>query len=99
MRVKFEADIKWISHEAGGRIHPPLLGTRYCPLIKIRSCKREDWSIVFICPDFKKNSKITFSFLVDSAPIEHIITMKSYDLYEGNKKVAMVYVEKKIVES
>lgn len=54
MSVEFEANIKWISNEAGGRLYPPLPGTRYYPLIKIRGCKNEDWSIVFICPDFKK---------------------------------------------
>ncbi len=95
MKSYYIAKIEWVSFEKGGRRVIPPIGTRYCPLIMLDDEKEKKWSIDFVCPDFNKTDLIEFSFLVDGAPTEKIILKKTYDLYEGKKKVAKLYIKKK----
>jgi len=91
----FEAIIKWISREDGGRKRLPRQGTRYCPIIRINEGEKFlDWSIDLICPDFSQSSKIEFKFLVDGAPIGLVELETQYELYEGKRKVAEIIVKK-----
>lgn len=91
----FTATIQWLSPEDGGRKKLPPKGTRYCPLLRLDTNDKESWSIDCICPDFEQTDLIEFSFLVDEAPTEKIIIKKTYDLYEGNKKVAKLLIKNK----
>lgn len=95
MKTYFTSIIEWVDLEKGGRKKIPPKGTRYCPIIQLNDKERTKWSIEFICPDFFKTDVIEFTFLVDNAPIEQIMINKTYNLYEGNKMVASLYVKKK----
>lgn len=98
MEEYFEALIKWISAEEGGRKELPRQGTRYCPIIRLTEEKNNvDWSIDFVCPDFSESSEIEFEFLADRAPRWLVKTGIQYGLYEGRKKVAEIVVTKKIM--
>lgn len=54
----------------------------------------EEWSIDFICRDFKETDLIKFQFLVEDAPCGLIKKNMDYNIYECNRKVA----ELKIIE-
>ncbi len=95
MKIYFFSKIEWVSVEKGGRNNISLKGTRYCPIIMIDDEEGKKWSIDFVCPDFSETDLIEFSFLVDDAPTEKIIIKKTYDLYEGNKKVAKLFIKNK----
>ena len=95
MKTYYISKIEWVSFEKGGRRVIPSKGTRYCPIIMLDDEEGKKWSIDFICPDFNKTNLIEFSFLVDDAPTEKIIINKTYDLYEGNKIVAKLYIKNK----
>ena len=95
MKTYFISQIEWVSFEKGGRRVIPPKGIRYCPIIMIDGKEREKWSIDFVCPDFSETDLIEFSFLVDDAPTEKIKIEKTYDLYEGNKKVAKLFIKNK----
>ena len=95
MKVCFISKIEWVSFEKGGRRLIPPKGTRYCPIIMLDDEEGKKWSIDFVCPDFSETDLIEFSFLVDDAPTEKIILKKTYDLYEGNKKVARLCIKNK----
>lgn len=87
----FKAIISWIKFENGGRKNIPEQGTRYCPLIRIyKGQSHIEWSIDFICPDFTKTFNIEFKFLSDAAPTHMIQMGETYEIYEGNKKVAEI---------
>lgn len=93
MKKYFISRICWISYQEGGRKKIPSEGTRYCPLIRINGAvSHEEWSIDFICPDFKKTDLIKFQFLVDAAPCELIEKNMNYNIYEGNRKVAQLKI-------
>lgn len=87
----FTATIKWLSSENGCRKKLPPEGTRFCPIIKLGE-EEKKWSIDFICPDFTKTDLIEFSFLVDDAPTDMVEINHYYDLCEGEKKVATVFM-------
>ena len=95
MKTCFISKIEWVSAENGGRKRIPPAGTRYCPIISLDDNEEAVimWSIDFICPDFTKTNMIEFSFLADDAPIEKIVLNEKYYLYEGNKIIAMVYID------
>ena len=96
MKAYFISKIEWVSFEKGGRRVIPPKGTRYCPIIMLDGEEGKKWSIDFICPDFNETDLIEFSFLVDDdAPTEKIIPKKTYDLFEGNKKVARLCINNK----
>ena len=89
----FIANIAWIPYEEGGRKKRPPKGTRYCPLISIyRNGNCEMWSIDFICPDFDETKTIEFNFLVNDAPSDLVRNNVFYDVFEGNRKVAKIFV-------
>lgn len=93
MKKYFICQIDWISYEEGGRKKIPSKGVRYCPLIRINGAvSYEEWSIDFICPDFKETDLIKFQFLVDDAPCELIEKNMDYNIYEGNRKVARLKI-------
>lgn len=93
MKKYFSAIIDWIGVEEGGRKRVPNEGTKYSPLIRINNGSYyEDWSIVFICPDFSNKNIINFCFLVDIAPSYLIKKNEKYEILEGNKKVAKIEV-------
>lgn len=93
MNNEFCAHIEWIPYEKGGRKSIPPIGTRYCPII--RTANNEGWSIDFIVPDSMNSDMFMFRFLSDSAPRDLICVGKSYDVYEGLKKVARIYITAK----
>lgn len=97
MKTYFIAGIKWFNAREGGRTKKPAMGARYCPILDIET--KEKWSIDFICPDFEKTNIIRFSFLVDEVPIDRIEFSKQYFLYEGDRRVAMIVVEKREILS
>lgn len=89
----FISQIEWVPYGEGGRKKVPLKGIRYCPLIRIYgTVSYEEWSIDFICPDFKETNLIKFKFLVDDAPCELLEKNMTYNIYEGNKKVAKLKI-------
>lgn len=93
MYNEFCARIEWIPFEKGGRNSIPPIGTRYCPIIRTQN--NEGWSIDFTVPDSMHNGSFLFHFLSDSAPGDMICVGKSYDVYEGLKKVARIYITAK----
>lgn len=90
MKTYFNARIEWIDYSAGGRKVTPSLGARYCPIIRISD--NEHWSIYCICPDFDTTDHIEFTMFSDAAPSEKILENKYYGLFEGNRKVAEVFI-------
>ena len=93
MRNYYIAQIKWLSNTEGGRKKIPPKGTRYCPLIRIyNKVNYEEWSIDFMCPDFTKTNIINFNFLAKDVSHNLIEKDKSYEIYEGNKRVAEIKI-------
>lgn len=93
MKKVVKAQITWISHENGGRKNPPLVGTRYCPIVIFNDMNEKNynlWSADFICNeiDDNLNSIVDFAFLSEEAPISYLIHGNAFELFEGNKKVA-----------
>ncbi|WP_026507861.1 hypothetical protein [Butyrivibrio sp. MC2013] len=91
MKRYYTAKINWLSEHEGGRKNPPPVGTRYCPLIKLGN--GELWSSDFICSDYPSSDTITISMLVEGAPFHMIYEGETYELYEGERLVAVVYIE------
>ena len=90
IKTFFNAKVKWIDHNAGGRINKPCLGARYYPIIRISD--NEHWSIDCICPDFEITDLMVFTMFSDLAPTERILENTYYGLYEGNNRVAEVFI-------
>ncbi len=93
MKKIVKAQITWITQENGGRKNPPVIGTRYCPIVVFDTMdkgKGEFWSADFICTEVnvKMNSIVDFAFLVEDAPTEYLVNGNKFELFEGNKKVA-----------
>lgn len=85
--------------QEGGRKVIPREGAKYCPLIRMYENENyEEWSICFLCPDFRKENHVKFRFLSATAPSELLIVGNTYSIYEGNKEVAEMYIENKTKE-
>ncbi len=95
MKKYFISRIEWIPLEKGGRRSIPPEGTRYCPIIRLDEEEKKSWRIDFVCPNINKTAIIEFFFFSDDAPIEKIQINKAYDLYEGSKMVARIYIQDK----
>lgn len=94
MKKTVKAQITWISYLDGGRKHPPLAGTRYCPIVKFKNMKGKNgeyWSADFVCSEVDKNHSaiVDFTFLSEYAPIDYLVKGNQFELFEGNKKVAV----------
>lgn len=94
MKKTVKAQITWTSYTDGGRKHPPLAGTRCCPIVRFANMKEingEYWSADFVCSEVDKNLStiIDLTFLSEYAPIDYLVKGNQFDLFEGNKKVAV----------
>ena len=94
MKKTVKAQITWISYSDGGRKHPPLAGTRYCPIVKFKNMKGKNgkyWSTDFVCSEVNKNHStiVNFTFLSEYTPINNLVKGNQFRLFESNKKVAV----------
>ena len=95
-----EADIRWLSHDEGGRKCLPYPGFMYYPHIRVDEINTEPWSVCFcVTPVDKKGlSTILFSLLVDNFESRCFSSKLKigmhFVLLEGNKTVAQGYIRK-----
>ena len=93
MSKAVRVQIKWMKYDQGGRKMPPPSGTRYCPIVIFNSYQDPEgiaWSADFICSETDADFLMTveFSFVSDLAPYDLLIKGNTFELFEGNKKVA-----------
>ncbi|KMW73161.1 hypothetical protein TI10_08580 [Photorhabdus luminescens subsp. luminescens] len=95
--------IEWLSKNEGGRKTPPPSAGRYFSVARFPediNWQNNAWSVVFeiestVKSDGKDNEYISggcVSFLMDTAPKERMETNEYFDIYEGPKKVARVFL-------
>lgn len=91
--------IEWLTFEEGGRKKIPPKG-KYFSVARFpedTNWQNNAWSVVFELesPMHKYGKSITLGtvvFLVDNAPQERMLNHSSFEIYEGPKKVADVYL-------
>ena len=93
--------IEWLSEQDGGRKQPPPAGSYFAVsrFAEDIDWQNNAWSVVFdIYSTEKENSgyisKGSVRFLIDNAPQARMEENKSFDIYEGPKKVARVSLAK-----
>lgn len=98
----YQVIVEWISAQNGGRKNPPPAG-RYFAVSRFPEdihWQNNAWSVVFEFESTKKKdnqsneyiSEGTVRFLVEDAPHERMEINKYFDIYEGPKKVAKVFL-------
>jgi len=93
------AKVHWIPAEEGGRTFLPT-GKQYATISRFTedasAWLQEAWSIVLEFdepPSVQENPSIArVRFLVEQAPVDRLKPGHAFELYEGNKKVAMVHI-------
>lgn len=93
--------IKWIDQKDGGRKSPPSLG-KYFSVARFpedTQWQNNAWSVVFILESLEENSNGCYSiglvdFIMENAPKERLYIHDKFDIYEGPKMVANVYLIK-----
>ncbi|WP_369310286.1 hypothetical protein [Providencia rettgeri] len=91
------ATIEWLSAQEGGRQQPPAIGPYYA-VARFSIKPAESWSVVFQLEfhlrnsDSRQISRGTVRFLVDHAPHEYLVNYHSFDIYEGPRLVARVFL-------
>ncbi|MEL7631806.1 hypothetical protein AAGW04_22795 [Pectobacterium aroidearum] len=91
--------VKWFSANEGGRKSPPPVG-RYFSVARFPDDKvwqNNAWSVVLeLSPpediDGNKTSSGRLEFMMDNAPQEKLEKYDSFEIYEGPRKVGLVYV-------
>ncbi|CNB75174.1 hypothetical protein [Yersinia pseudotuberculosis] len=91
--------VEWLTYEECGRKTIPSKG-KYFSVARFPediNWQNNAWSVVFELesPTHERGKSIssgTVSFLVDNAPQERMPNHFSFDIYEGPKKVANVYL-------
>lgn len=91
--------VHWISREEGGRSSLPA-GHQYSTVSRFEedtdTWLQKAWSVVldFDRPPLEQGnpSVARAKFLSDSAPIERLMPGRTFELYEGRKKVAVVRI-------
>ncbi|CAM3709101.1 MULTISPECIES: hypothetical protein [Yersinia] len=91
--------VEWLSFDEGGRETVPPKG-KYFSVARFAediNWQNNAWSVVFELesPIYENGKDISLgrvAFLVDSAPQERMLNHSSFDIYEGPKKVANVYL-------
>jgi len=93
------AKVHWIPAEEGGRTFLPT-GKQYATISRFTedtgAWLQEAWSIVLEFdepPSVQGSPSIARArFLVEKAPVDRLKPGHAFELYEGNKKVAMVNI-------
>ncbi|QNQ20248.1 hypothetical protein HF650_10990 [Kosakonia sp. SMBL-WEM22] len=98
----YQVKVEWISARDGGRKAPPPAG-RYFAVSRFpedKEWQNNAWSVVFeltatLMPADKNDSFVSegsVRFLVENAPHERMKKSSCFDIYEGPKKVAKVFL-------
>jgi hypothetical protein len=93
------AKVQWVSPQEGGRTSLPT-GKKYATIARFPedtgTWLQEAWSIVLECdepPAAQGNPSLAKArFLARQAPVDRLKPGRAFELYEGNKKVAMVEI-------
>ena len=93
------AKVYWIPLEEGGRTSLPT-GKRYATISRFAedasAWLQETWSLVLEFdepPSAQGNPSMARArFLAEKAPVDRLQPGYAFELYEGNKKVAMVHI-------
>ncbi len=99
MSKSVRARVHWVSSEEGGRLSVPS-SKRYATVARFaedaNSWLREAWSIVLEFDESPSGSRnpclARARFLVEEAPVDRLKPGRTFELYEGSKKVAVVEV-------
>ena len=95
------AKIEWVRHEDGGRLAPPLGEgpSPYSTVVRFAGSNEpwpptEAWSLVVekIASDHY-TWEADVRFLVDDAPAELLTSGRGFELFEGNRRVAIGTVQ------
>ncbi|MDF7375267.1 hypothetical protein [Proteus mirabilis] len=92
--------IKWVQKKDGGRTRPPGVG-RYYAVSRFPediTWQNNAWSVVFDIHSTKSEnnefiSEASVDFLMDNTPKERMEQHRTFDIYEGPKKVATVFLK------
>ncbi|HIE0647253.1 TPA: hypothetical protein ACXJNB_000302 [Serratia marcescens] len=91
--------VDWIPEHMGGRKAVPPAGKYYAVsrFPEDKEWQNNAWSVVFELEESKSENGKTFSlgtvdFLMESAPKEHMVQHVKFEIYEGPKKVADVFL-------
>ncbi|AMG66112.1 MULTISPECIES: hypothetical protein [Providencia] len=92
--------IKWVQKKDGGRSMPPSVG-RYYAVSRFPediNWQNNAWSVIFDIHSTKLENDEFISeggvdFLMDNAPKERMEKHSTFDIYEGPKKVATVFLK------
>ncbi|MBS9443672.1 MULTISPECIES: hypothetical protein [Photorhabdus] len=95
----YQIKVEWISEQNGGRKNPPPAG-RYFAVSRFPediNWQNNAWSVVFEFKSTEKKdneyvSEGTVRFLMENAPNERMETNEYFNIYEGPKKVAKVFL-------
>ncbi len=98
-RLVHKVKIEWLTFEEGGRKTIPSKG-KYFSVARFPddiNWQNNAWGVVFELksPVHERGKSISsgvVSFLVDNAPQERMLNHFSFEIYEGPKKVADVYL-------
>lgn len=92
-----KAKILWVPFEKGGRVQPPI-GPRYSTVARFdedeADWQRNAWSVVatFSNEAHALEHFAEVEFLSTEAPLKRLMPGKSFELFEGSKRVAMVRI-------
>ena len=94
MDKKFEAKLRWLKPEEGGRLCPPV-GPKYVTVVRFESKKQEwlieAWSLIVefkSSPNNELEHHVDVSFLVPEGPNELLVKGSAFELMEGAQTVA-----------
>lgn len=98
----YQVKVEWISAQNGGRKTPPPPG-HYFAVSRFpedTNWQNNAWSVAFEFEMTKQKgdgsgeyvSEGTVHFLVENAPYDRMKKNKYFDIYEGSKKVAKVFL-------
>ena len=92
--MKYNAIVRFLSKNEGGRMNPPMLG--YKPHIKIgeehTSCIITPKDLTIDVMDFGKDHEVLIEFQYEKDFAEQINNRLNIGLYEGNKLIGHGYI-------